>query len=794
MKRDYKQVALAVLLATVWAFDVQADEVLSSHLRYLMNSPGVSDTARGANHLVQGRQVVVDITVKEQSQVTGLIRKLNDLGASQISSYKKQVSALIAIDQLSQLSQFPEVSWVSSNKAARNALGPPGGSVFNAADTAMFTDVVRKRYNVDGSGVTIGVMSDSYDCLGGAATDVETGDLPLDVEVLKEYPFCEEDGTDEGRAMMQLIYDVAPGAKQLFYSAFVSPTDFAAGIQALADAGADIIVDDIRYFTMPMFQEGPIAQSVNQVKARGVTYFSSAGNFARLSYENDFVGGSEWRSTDRAHDFGRAAGRDSNFYQKLTLPAEQDISITFSWDDPAEIAGGTGAKTDLDIFLLDGQKRQIIASSQDSNVGHNPVEFISINHTRDDSEFYLYISHRAGPEPSRIKYIINGPVAPWNAGIIEETDDQAALYASVDEYPTFSSTIFGHANASGAIAVGAIPYIETPWFGTPIEQAYIESFSSAGGTPILFDDNGRRLSTSKMPLKPEIVAPDNADTTFFGEDTDNNDLPNFSGTSAAAPHAAAMAALLKEKFSFLSPDDISLAMTKGSLDLSDPAMVNESAPLNVNCGQSTYFDWGTGCGLVQADMVFDRVGRMITNDIYLLLETSTDQIIAGVDFEYRFQLMNFSDRALVNTRIRALELPSYVNLLSIDGCTDIDAEEVSCKLDRVAAGEIREMVMRVKPTNNPQGQLRFRADVLTDSWVDLSNTVVNHVISVAELSGDFNYDGCVDVVDWNILFSAMRNGGAFDASLDLDSDGIISNADLVILDSYFSNPSGTACH
>jgi hypothetical protein len=41
MKRDYKQVALAVLLATVWAFDVQADEVLSSHLRYLMNSQGV---------------------------------------------------------------------------------------------------------------------------------------------------------------------------------------------------------------------------------------------------------------------------------------------------------------------------------------------------------------------------------------------------------------------------------------------------------------------------------------------------------------------------------------------------------------------------------------------------------------------------------------------------------------------------------------------------------------------------------------------------------------------------------
>ena len=63
---------------------------------------------------------------------------------------------------------------------------------------------------------------------------------------------------------------------------------FAQGIIDLADAGAKVIIDDVLYFAEPMFQDGIVAQAVDLVKARGVSYFSAAGNDGRQSYESPF--------------------------------------------------------------------------------------------------------------------------------------------------------------------------------------------------------------------------------------------------------------------------------------------------------------------------------------------------------------------------------------------------------------------------------------------------------------------------------------------------------------------------
>jgi hypothetical protein len=149
----------------------------------------------------------------------------------------------------------------------------------------------------DGSGITVGILSDSFDTRVSPATnlaqDVANGDLPSGIVILADFTAANNSQTDEGRAMAQLIHDVAPGADLMFHTAFLGMADFAQGIIDLAAAGADIIVDDIRYFAEPFFQDGIIAQAIDTVSAMGVMYFSSAGNYARRSFASAFVDSGE---------------------------------------------------------------------------------------------------------------------------------------------------------------------------------------------------------------------------------------------------------------------------------------------------------------------------------------------------------------------------------------------------------------------------------------------------------------------------------------------------------------------
>jgi hypothetical protein len=160
--------------------------------------------------------------------------------------------------------------------AAAGAVGPAGAT----------PDQVRQALNatnlsVTGAGFTVGVLSDSFDYLGGAAADEASGALPpaSQVTVLKDLPNPNNPaGSDEGRAMMQIVHDVAPGANLDFYTAFVSQQDFAAGILALANAGCRVICDDVLYFAEPFYQTGLVGKAIQTVEQEGVIFLTSSNN------------------------------------------------------------------------------------------------------------------------------------------------------------------------------------------------------------------------------------------------------------------------------------------------------------------------------------------------------------------------------------------------------------------------------------------------------------------------------------------------------------------------------------
>ena len=90
-------------------------------------------------------------------------------------------------------------------------------------DHALRADVARSTFGLDGSGVKVGVLSNSYNCQGGADADKASGDLPASVEVIQdETDLGCASGTDEGRAMLQIVHDVAPGADLAFATARVA--------------------------------------------------------------------------------------------------------------------------------------------------------------------------------------------------------------------------------------------------------------------------------------------------------------------------------------------------------------------------------------------------------------------------------------------------------------------------------------------------------------------------------------------------------------------------------------------
>ena len=526
---------------------------------YTANSGLSPDSYVPLNSLLQVSHGSVTLDVLPSGDTSTARADLEALGFHTLAQAKYVISGTLPIAALASAAALSSVQAIqAAYKPITNI-----GSVTSQGVKAQQSDKVTSFLGLDGTGKTVGVISDSFNLLGGAGSDVGTGDLPgstnpfnhlTPVNVVREGV----SGSDEGRAMLQIVHDVAPGANLAFASAGSTQTQFTQSIADLFGAGVNVFVDDLTFLSEPMFLDGLIAQAVDQVASVDVPYFSAAGNLGRASYEQafrnsgtDLTGTGAYKvpaalsPTFLAHNFG-----GGDLFQTITLPPGT-TNFSFQWSDPFKSVNGVGAQTNLNLAVFDMAGNFMNATGGfTQNAGADPVEVFSIaNSTNAPMQVQFAIGKVSGPDPILLKYVAFQPSGTINV--------------SIDEYATNSSTLFGHANAAGAESIGAALYSNTPPYGQ--NPPLLESYSSRGGTPILYGSDGMLLPVPQTRQSPDVVAPDGVSTTFFGQP--NGSGSSFFGTSAAAPHAAGVAALMLQAKTHLSARQIFTALETTAIDI-----------------------------------------------------------------------------------------------------------------------------------------------------------------------------------------------------------------------------------
>lgn len=516
----------------------------------------------GGSLLRDGSRVVVTIEAAEVD--ADLREQITAAGAEITYASADYPLVTVSIDEskLRQLARIPGIERVAEELTpflgsvgeGGETPGPASGShgceglQTSEGDAQLRAHEAREIFGVDGSGVEVGVLSDSFNVRVSPATtaaqDVANGDLPgagnpcgrtTPVDVIDEVDVV-TNRIDEGRGMLQIVHDLAPGANLAFASAFNSHQNFADNIRALAAAGADVIVDDVIHAQEPTYQDGPVAKAINDVTAAGVVYHSMAFNNNIIDSMGRNIG--SWETTSfrdggacgggQLHclDFNPAVATNDASLQ-LTQAAGKSFTVFLHFAQP-----WNGVTSDLDLYVTDCGANILGQGIADNLITDMPFEFAGVAAPGAARPVCVFVDNNNNVGTPRVKLIFS-------------TNSNGAVTAS--EYPTSSGpdivgpTIAAHNGAANAITVAAVPFNNS---------ATVEPFSSRGPVTKVFGPAASIASPAAATLagapitvaKPDIAATDGGANTFFGQNVGGG-LFRFFGTSAAAPHAAAVAAL-----------------------------------------------------------------------------------------------------------------------------------------------------------------------------------------------------------------------------------------------------------
>jgi uncharacterized protein YjdB/fibronectin type 3 domain-containing protein len=407
-------------------------------------------------------------------------------------------------------------------------------------------DTYLKMNGKAGDGIKIGVISDG---VGGLSDAVNRGDLPANVTVLSNIV-----GGAEGTAMLEVIHDLAPNAQLYFHDMGYSSLDFIGAINNLVAAGVDIIIDDIVYLDEPFFEDSNIAKHINQlVTSTGILYISSAGNFAQSHVQSTYR--PVLRNSIYEHDFSTSESGVQRM--PILVPARSSVVVMLQWNEPFQ-----NSAKDLELAVCSDNSTNycFISDNYQLGSGYSPVEYVDLINTSysDITQYVTVYSEMTLSTLTFEVYLFGG--------------------STVQKYGTRTDSTFGHSTSANVLSVAAINT------GTVSMQAF---YSSQGPFTMV---NGTTRN------KPDFTGVDCVSVSGAGG------FPNdFCGSSAAAPHIGAIAALMWSNSPALTRSQLIDAMKVKSFDLG-----------------AIGYDYQTGYGLVHLGVYGMEVTnqKTFTNEYY----------------------------------------------------------------------------------------------------------------------------------------------------------------------------------
>ena len=343
---------------------------------------------------------------------------------------------------------------------------------------------------------------------------------------------------------------------------------------------AEIVHDlapDARLVLVNYHTQAEFEQAVEWVVANGITVVTHSNSF--LTSPHDGTGRSA-RAVDRAAAAGvlwvnSAGNYGARHWAGRLGAAPLVIPLGSGSVPPLELALGWRGSPLLQAELVVERRPPGGDWSEVARAAPDPEALL-----RQDAIASL-VTPVIRPEPGEWRLVARAPAGEVDAEIFSRSvgfGDQAVS----------ASSVMTPGDAAGAIAVAAVPWTATALAG----------YSSRGPT-----DDGR--------AKPDISGP-----TYI---TSNPAWPGTAGTSAATPHVAAAAALIRQERRLgglgVSPADIRADLLGRALDVGPPGT-----------------DAGYGAGLARLDITAPRVSVIVRRGPRPLVRArvSDDGTVEGV--------------------------------------------------------------------------------------------------------------------------------------------------------------------